>query len=927
MKLILLFFFTSFFAHGQELNDSLPLDPNTITGQLPNGMKYYIRKNSKPEKRAELRLAVNAGSTSENDDQQGLAHFTEHMAFNGTENFKKSELVDYLESVGTKFGPHLNAYTSFDETVYMLQIPTDKLEILDKGLTILENWSHRLSFDSVEVQKERGVVVEEWRIGQGAEERMRRIYWPVLFKDSRYGVRLPIGKKDIIENASLKTIKDFYNDWYRPELMAVIAVGDFDPIEMEKKIKEIFSSVPAKKTKRPVIAYQVPDNAGLLISTVKDKEARLGRVQLIYKQPFEKQSTVADYRRSLAHELFTSMLNSRLNELVRQPQPPFIFAGTSFGKLVRNRYIYSCVAGAKEDAIDSALAKLIQENERVRRFGFTESEFNRAKDELVRGYEQSFNEKDKTESRDFAREYVSNFLTAEPMPGIEFEYGLAKKFISGIALEDVNAFAKQWITNGKNAVVIITAPDKPTTKIPTEASIEAVMKNMNSLVLEQFNDKIADGPLVTAKLDGSPVVLTKQNSFDIQEWNLKNGIKIFAKATDFKNDQLLFSSYSWGGWSLYPEKEYLTAVYADEILDESGFGNFTATQLEKKLSGKVVSCSPYISELMQGFNGSCSTKDLQTLFELIYGYATNPRKDADAFNSFIDRQKSVLKNRYSDPESVFMDTVAYIMSGYNERFKPKTESMFDQISLDRAFDIYKERFKDHNGSVYVFVGNFNIDTLKALTAKYLGSLPAAGSRPNWQDIGVEAPKGKVIKTVVKGEAPKSVVLLRWNMPFEYNRLNRNEMNALNKLVSIRLREVLREDKSGVYGVSFNSSPQHFPNQKLEQSVYFSCNPANVESLIEAAMGVLKEVRTKGCDEKNLLKIKETFIRERETYMRENQFWLNVIMYSFQNGEEVDDLKNYNAWVESLKTTDFLAFATKYLQDTNFAKFILVPEQK
>jgi zinc protease len=925
-KIFLVLLFVSSIVYGQELKDSLPKDPNTITGILPNGMRYYIRKNTKPEHRAELRLAVNAGSTSENENQQGIAHFTEHMAFNGTESFKKSELVDYLESVGTKFGPHLNAYTSFDETVYMLQIPTDKEEILSKGLQILENWSHRLLFDSMEVQKERGVVVEEWRLGQGAEERMRRTYWPVLFTNSRYAERLPIGKKEIIEGASLQTIKDFYNDWYRPELMAVIAVGDFDPLQMEKNIKDIFSKVPVKKSNRPVQAYPVPDTKELLIATATDKEARFARIQLLYKEPFETNKTVEDYRKSLSEQLFTSMLNNRLSEITRQPQPPFIFAGTDFGSMVRNRYVYECTAVCREDAIDSAMVRLVNENERVRRFGFTTTEFERAKAEMLRGYEQSFNERDKNESRDYAREYVSNFLTAEPMPGIEYEYQIAKKFIPGIKLDEVNGFAKQWITDGKNAIVIITAPEKPSTKIPSKEQIASVIKDMQAAKLEQYVDKVDNAPLLSAELlSGSPITSTEMLGYGVQHWTLKNGISVYAKATEFKNDQVLFNSFGWGGWSLYPVKDFMSASYADEIIDESGFGNFSSTTLEKKLSGKVVGCSPYISELQQGFNGSCSTKDMETLFQLIYGYATSPRKDADAFASLIQKQKSILKNRSADPQSIFADTVSYIWSGYNERFKPKTENTLDEIALDRAIELYKERFANFNGASFVFVGNFNIDSLKSMTVKYLGSLPSAQVNSSYKDLGMDPPKGKITKTVKKGQAPRSTVLLRWSMPFEYTRNNRNEMNALNKLVSIRLREVLREDKSGVYGVGFNSNPKHYPTSRLEQTISFSCNPDNADMLISAAKEVLDEVRKNGCDEKNLTKIKETFIRERESSMQENSFWLSVISSTVQNKENIDELKTYNEWVNSLKGSDFISFASKYLKDENFAQFVLKPE--
>ena len=911
-----------------DLNTILPKDSKTLTGVLSNGMHYYIRKNSKPEKRAELRLAVNAGSTSENDDQQGLAHLTEHMAFNGTEHFKKSELVDYLESVGTKFGADLNAYTSFDETVYMIQLPTDTLAIVEKGLQILEDWAHNLSFDSLEIEKERGVVVEEWRLGQGANERMRRQYWPVLFKYSRYADRLPIGKKEIIENSPQTTLKNFYKDWYRPDLMAVIAVGDFDVKWMEEKIKKRFSAIPAKINPRPLQVYNVADNRDVIVTTATDKEARFANVEIIYKQPLEKENTVGDYRRGMVQELFSAMINARTGELERQADPPFLNASSGYGQFVRNANAYTSSAICKGEGIERALNTLANENERLVRYGFTSSELERQKNEMMRGMEVAFEERDKTDSRNFAREYVSNFLTNEPMPGIEYEYNLMKKYLNNITLEEVNNLTNVWITPGYNSVVLITAPEKEETKMPSEEKIKEIMSSVKSKVLERYDDKVVDKPLLKAEPSGSKVISSKTiKEFNITEWVLGNGIKILSKPTDFKNDEILFSSYKWGGWSVYPDKDFQSANSADEIVDESGVGDFDVNALEKKLSGKIVSCSPYISELQQGFNGGCSPKDLETMFQLIYAYSTDPRKDNVAFSSWKEKQKGSLQNRNSDPQSVFNDTVRYVMSNYNFHFRPYTIEMLNEVDLDRSFEIYQKCFNSASGSNYFFVGNFNTDTLKKYAEKYLGGLPSVQSGSEWKNIGASAPKGIVSKTVRMGQEPKSTVILRWNMPFEFNRKNRNEVNALNKLVSIRLREVLREEKSGVYGVRFNSSPQHFPETNLGQTISFSCSPDNVDMLIKAALDVMEEVRQKGCDDKNLLKIKETAIRERESFLKENSFWLNSISSNYQNGEDILDILKYNDWVNSLRASDFTGFAKKYLQNDNYARLVLMPSGK
>ncbi|MCX6291462.1 MAG: insulinase family protein [Bacteroidetes bacterium] len=925
---LFLFFFILAAAYAQDdLKSVLPVDPKIRTGVLPNGMKYYVRYNKKPEKRAELRLAVNVGSTAENDDQQGLAHLTEHMAFNGTKNFKKSELVDYLESIGTKFGPDLNAYTSFDETVYMIQLPTDTPSIMQKGLQILDDWAHSLSHDSVEIEKERGVVVEEWRLGQGADERMRRKYWPVLFKDSRYAERLPIGKKEIIEGCKQSTLKQFYYDWYRPDLMCVAAVGDFDIDQMEKMIKEKFSAIPPKQNERPLKAWDVPDTKDLMVATATDKEARFGLVELIYKHQKEEEKTVGDYRRNIVSQLYTGMLGARMSELQRQANPPFMGAFNDYGRFVRAIDAYTSEAICKEDGIEKALMTLVEENERVRRFGFTSTELERQKSELLRRMEKSYNEREKTESRSMVMEYVRNFLDAEPIPGIEFEYNLYKKYLAGITLAEVNGLSKEWINEGTNADVIITAPDKPTLKMPSEERIREIVKGMHSLDVKPYEDKVVNKPLVEKKPVASKVVETKEvKEYGITEWKLANGARIILKPTDFKNDEILFAAAAFGGTSLYPDKDYLSAAQCASIIDESGLGEFDASSLEKMLTGKIANVSPSISEVQQSLNGNCAPKDLETMMQMLYQYFMAPRKDATAFQSLMEKQKGFLQNRNSDPNTIFRDSISYAMSQYNYRFRPMTMDVLKEVNLDRAFEIYKERFSDASGFTFFFVGNFKPEEIKPLVETYIGGLPAPKKNESWKDLGITPPKGMFERTVKKGIEPKSAVRMVFTMPFEYNRNNRNDVNALMKLVNIKLRESLREDKSGVYGVSCQAMPKHYPRQSLEVTISFGCAPKNVDSLILAANEVLDKIRKDGCDDKNLIKVKEGSLRERESGLKENQFWIGVLNSNYMNGENILDLLHFTDYVNSLKGDDFKKFAGQYLRAENYAKFVLMPEK-
>ncbi len=915
-------------AYAQDdLKATLPVDPKIRTGVLPNGMKYYVRYNKKPEKRAEFRLAVNAGSTAENDDQQGLAHLTEHMAFNGTKNFRKSELVDYLESVGTKFGADLNAYTSFDETVYMIQLPTDSESIIGKGLQILDDWAHNLSFDSTEIEKERGVVVEEWRLGQGADERMRRKYWPVLFKDSRYAVRLPIGKKEIIEGSSQATLRQFYADWYRPDLMSVIAVGDFDVDKIERMIKEKFSAVAPKQNARPLKAWDVPDTKELMVSTATDKEARFATIQLIYKHTKEEQKTVGDYRRQIVEQLYTGMLGARMAELQRQADPPFMASFSEYGRFVRAIDAYSSEAICKEDGIEKALSTLVTENERVRRFGFTATELERRKKEVLSSMEQAFNERDKTESRNLAGEYVRNFLNGEPIPGIEYEYNLYRKYISGISLEEVNQLSKVWITDGYNADVIITAPDKPTLKMPTEARIREIVNGARTMSVEAYVDQVINKPLLEKKPAAGKVEISNEvKEYAITEWRLSNGARVILKPTDFKNDEILFSASAFGGTSLYADKDYLSAANCATIIDESGLGEFDANALEKLLSGKIANVSPSVSEIQEGLNGSCAPKDIETMMQMIYLYFKAPRKDETAFKSLMEKQKGFLQNKSSDPNSAFRDTISYVMSRYNYRNRPMNVEMLKEINLDRAFDIYKERFSDASGFTFFFVGNFKVNEIKPLIEMYIGGLPAPKKGESWKDVGITPPSGTISKTVKKGVEPKSAVSMKFTMPFEYTRKNRNEVNALIKLMNIKLRESLREEKSGVYGVSCSPVPKHFPKQALEVTIGFGCGPQNVDSLVAAALTVIDNVKRDGCNEKDLLKIKELSLRERETQLKDNQFWLGVLSSTYMNNENILDLLDYTNFINGLKGEDFKSFANKYLQKENYAKFVLVPEK-
>jgi zinc protease len=918
------------FLHSQALSpkDLLPLDPKIRKGVLPNGMKYYIEKNTKPEKRAELRLAVNAGSTMENDDQQGLAHFVEHMAFNGSKNFKKNDLVNYLEGIGTKFGPDLNAYTSFDETVYMLQIPTDKEDIYKKGFLILEDWAHNLSFDSAEVEKERGVVMEEWRLGQGAFERMSRKYWPILFQDSKYAERIPIGKPEILKGCKQSTLKQFYYDWYRTDLQSIIVVGDVDVDATEKLIKEQFSKIPAAKNPKPLQSWQIPDQKDLRISVQSDKESPYNVMQLLYAQPPGKITTYHHYREHLKQELFNGMISARLTELTKKADAPFMYAGAGYSGFVRNKNSYSCFALYPNGKSENALTAMVTEHERVKRYGFVPSEFERMKKQILANTQTKYNERDKTESKTIVNEIVQYFLVGEIVPGIENEYNYTKDLIPGITIEEVNALAKEWIRpKGDNAMMVLMMAEKEGNKIPTATALHAEFtKAEANQDIKVYDDKVINEPLVGKKPRGQKVTKTTDIGQGVTEWILGNGARVLIKPTDFKSDQVLFSANSWGGTNLYPDKEFHSANASNALQSEMGYGKFDKITLDKFLQDKTASLNAGVGDISENLNGSSSVKDLETLCQLIYAAFTFPRKDSTAFRSYIQMQKGFIQNMSADPGSVFNDSIQYIMSGYHYRYKPASEESINQIDLNRTYSIYKERFSDPTDFVFTFVGSFKPDSLKALVESYIGGISAPVKHEVSVDLKLKQPKGNLNKVFKKGNEPRSSVHLTWTGNFEYNRKNRFEMRALAQLLNIKLRENLREDKGGVYGVGFYPVTNHFPKGNYQFVEVFSCAPDNVEKLISASLDEINDVKKNGCNDLNLGKIKETLLKERETQLKDNSFWMGYINTYAQHKESLSDIDLYTGWVNALKSEDFKRLANPYLNDKEYKRFVLNPEK-
>lgn len=915
-----------FIQAQDQLEQLIPVDSRIRIGKLENGLTYYIRKNSTPENRVEMRLAVNAGSVLEDEDQQGLAHFVEHMAFNGTRNFAKNELVDYLQSVGVQFGPEINAYTSLDETVYMLTLPTDSAHIIEKGYQIMEDWAHNLTFDANEIDKERGIIVEEWRIGQGPNQRMQEKLFPVLFKDSKYASRLPIGKKEIIENAPHERIKKFYSDWYRPDLMAFVVVGDIEPDAVENSIKEHFGRLRMPENPRPRISIEVPDQPGTSVAIATDKEMPYTAIQMVCKSDVLEQKYQRDYRKSLIIQLVSTMLNQRVLELKEQANPPFLMSAVQFGSLgVREKSAMQLIGLVSETGIEAGVKALITESERARRFGFTDGELERQKKQFNSLFESAYNERDKSESEGLAAEYIRNFLTDECIPGITFEFEFVKEYLGGISLEEVNTQAREKLIKD-NRVVLILGPQKEEIVLPNEEQVLAMIDQAEKGNIEAYVDKVSGAQLMTEMPKKGRILLTKKNeALGVVEMNLSNGSKVILKPTDFKNDEIVFSAFSPGGYSVYGLEDHQSAVNAADIVGQCGLADYSPADLNKLLAGKVVSVNPYINAYHEGINGNATPADLETMLQLVYLGFTNPRKDSLLYDTYITQQKALIKNLLADPQNYFSDQFSRIKTRNHPRadFIPSEEDI-DKISFNRVFEIYHERFSDASGFTFIFVGAFKIDSIKPLIENYIASLPSLKKEETWKDLGIRPPTKLVDQPIYKGKDPKSLVAVYLEAEEPWDPMQSHMFSTLGQLLDIKYTEVLREEMSGIYGMGVNISLVKIPYSHFEVSIIIPCSPENTENLTKAAFDEIKKVQDKGVSADDLIKVKEAQRRELEKNLKENDFWIGQLVSAYRMNDP--GMITQNASRIDAVSSEKIQEVAKKIDLKKYVRVVLFPEK-
>jgi zinc protease len=916
------------FAQQPDLRQPLPVDPAVKIGTLENGLTYYVQYNKMPEKRVEMRLVVNAGSILEDDDQQGLAHFVEHMCFNGTHRFSKSALVDFLEKSGVRFGADLNAYTSFDETVYMLQLPTDRQGLIDSAFMVLEEWAHAVSHEDEEIDKERGVIREEWRLGLGADDRMRKKYFPIIFNDSRYAERLPIGQIGVIDTASYETLRRFYRDWYRPNLQAIIVVGDLDTDMAEKKIIEHFSHIQNPENAPERLKYTIPGNKQPLVAIATDKEATSNMLMIFYKHEKNPIENLGDYKESLKRSLYNSMLNARLSEYNQQPNSPFIFASTYYGGFLgRSMDAYISNARVKENRIEDAIETLVKENEKVLRFGFNASELERQKTQILTRLEKQEKEKDKTNSSNYVRSYTSHFLDNQPIPGIENELELTRQLLPMIGLEEVNNLAAKWITP-ENLVVVVTAPDKEGVNVPDKETILNTIASARLAKVDPYIDQVSSEQLVSKKLKGSKIISEKKiEKLGVTEITLENGVTVVLKPTDYKNDEILLTAFGSGGSSIFSDEDAYAASVVSRAVGASGIGKFSSIELSKYLTGKVVSVQPFVEEVRQGFRGNASPKDLETMLQMIYAYFEGARRDKEAFEAMKSQMLNQFRFMKSNPQTVFVERLRQLATQNSPRTVViPSEEQINSLNADSVYDMFDKLFETANEFTFILVGNFDPETIKPLLTTYLGSLPTDKPAIQWRNVSPKFPEGITDENIKKGTEYKSMVAIMMENEFEWNQRNRTELALLMRAFSIKLRENLREEMGGVYGVGAYQNNQQYPDPKYNIVINWGTNPDLVDTLSKIVFYEIDKLIDNGPTAEDMVKIKELSIRERETNDKQNNFWSSSLDFAMFNMVELLTFDEYRELINSVSTEDLKKAANRYFTPDHYLRLVLLPEE-
>lgn len=908
------------------LDRTLPIDPAVRTGRLPNGLRYFLRHNARPENRVSMRLAVNAGAIQEEPDQRGLAHFLEHMAFNGTQNFKPGELVSFLESIGARFGPHVNASTSFDETIYMLDIPTDRPGYVEKGMLVLHDFANGISLAPAEVEKERGVVLEEWRGRLGAGSRLTDKQLPVIFQGSRYAERLPIGLPEILKSAPRERLVAFYEKWYRPDNMAVIVVGDIPVDEAEKLVQQHFGKIPASKGAIASVDTSVPPHKDTLVSMSTDPEAQGWSVSLAFKGKAEHDATVRGYRKSLAEQLVSQMLNLRLRDIARRPNAPFLGASAGTSSIGRTLELFEIDAVVPEGQITEGLAAIVQEARRMQLHGFSNDELNRAKQALLAGYERAYRERNTAESASLANEYVRHFLEQEPIPGIEFEYRIASTYVPTVTAEEVAALAREFITD-ENRVVLAVAPEKKDTPPPSTDTLRNTIARASAAPVEPWKEATEGRALVEKDPAGGKVVARRTiPEIGVTVLTLSNGVEVWLKPTDFKNDQILFTSYAPGGISLAGEAEYKSASLATAMVGVGGMGGLNPVDLSKMLSGKIAQASPSVGEYSHGVSGSATPKDLETALQLNFLVHTAPNMTPDVLELLKRRLAGALQNRDQNPRAVFGERVGQINSSNHYSANELTAADVPTLNLETMRRFYNARFSNAADFTYFFVGAFSVDDITPLIEKWIGALPSTGKKSSAaRDMGVRFPGKLIAEEVRKGKEPASQTVLSFFADPGFDELEMHRARAAAGVLNIRLREILREEMGGTYGVGVGFSNTPPIKGYGTMTVQFGSAPENIDKMVAATLKEIERLKAEGPSEDDVNKVKELERRDLETNAKQNSYWLGSLQTVHMFGWDPIGITRRSERTEKLTPEILKTMFQKYFPIDRYTVVTLKPE--
>ena len=930
-NLILIFLlFASLTSWAQQLQ-LLPVDKNVRKGVLPNGLTYYIRHNKLPENRADFYIAQKVGSMMEEDSQAGLAHFLEHMAFNGTKNFPDKKMLNYLEQNGVKFGTNVNAYTSFDETVYNISdVPTTSQKLVDSCLLVLYDWSNGIALKTEEIDKERGVIREEWRTRGGAQQRILEKMLPLMYKGSKYANRMPIGNIDIINNFKPEEIRSYYKKWYRPDLQAIIIVGDIDAEKMEARVKQLFSKVPTPVNPAKREYFNVPDNKEPVIGIITDPEATRTQLVISYKHdviPNEVKETQAGLIVSYLKSAASQMMNARLEEIIQKPNSPFTMATTYDDSylVAKTKDAWTIFGFAEETKIKDAVAALIRETERVKRFGFTASEYARIREDILKDYETAYNNRDKEENKNYVSEYVDNFINNNPIPGIEYEYNTLNAIAPNIPVDAVNQLVKQLIADD-NLVIMITGPEKKGLTYPTEKEILPIISQVKAEKIEPYKEEVSNEPLIkNLPTAGKISKVEKDDKLGTTVWTLQNGMKVVLKSTTFKDDEILMTANSVGGYSQYLQTETVNAKSINSVAALGGVGNFSNTNLAKALAGKNAGVVPNINLTTQGFTGKSSIKDFETMLQLVHLYFTAPRMDNDAFKAYVQRTVSQLKNMEAEPMVALSDNIIKAMYGDNPLMRRMKAEDIQKINYQRTMEMYKQLFINPGSFTFTFVGNIDEAKVKPAVEQYLASLKGEPVKGEFLKVPLDLVKGKqnnIFQREMK--TPKASVFDSYSGKINRNLKNVITMSMLDQIMDIVYTEKIREEEGGTYGVSTSGSIARYPENQTTLQIFFDTDPAKAEKLNGIAKRELAEIAKNGPRAVDFNKVKEYMVKAYNEQSKENNYWLGVLntKYFYNEDNHSDYLKTLN----DITSNDIKNLVNNLLSQGNEATVVMMPKE-